>query len=148
MDQLGLAAIGAGVGYDLHRLMVDTYCLQHPDRYCISGKSLAAHLTGAYWQAELGGGRAGLDRLQRWLNGPRELPRPEVPTQRGSITALDVVKRVADSDWRPAIEEWARATLIAYAPLHLLAGEWITAAGLSLGSGSSQPVRAKERSSS
>ena len=29
-----------------HRMLVDTYALQHPERYCVSAKSLAAHLTG------------------------------------------------------------------------------------------------------
>jgi hypothetical protein len=29
-----------------HRPAVDAYCLQHPDRYCKSGKSLMAHLGG------------------------------------------------------------------------------------------------------
>ena len=32
--------------YASTRLTVDVYCLQHPDRYCVSAKSLAAHLTG------------------------------------------------------------------------------------------------------
>ncbi len=31
----------------VYRKMVDTYCLQHPDRYCASAKSFAAHLTGS-----------------------------------------------------------------------------------------------------
>ena len=30
----------------LHRLFVDLYSLQHPDKYCDSAKSFAAHLTG------------------------------------------------------------------------------------------------------
>ena len=29
-----------------HRLMVDAYALQHPNKYMISAKSYAAHLTG------------------------------------------------------------------------------------------------------
>ena len=31
--------------FRVHRMMVDTYSLQHPERYCASAKSLAAHLT-------------------------------------------------------------------------------------------------------
>ena len=29
-----------------HRIFVDLYSLQHPDKYCASAKSFAAHLTG------------------------------------------------------------------------------------------------------
>jgi hypothetical protein len=43
--------------FRVHRMIVDTYCLQHPDRYCVSAKSLAAHLTGLCWLIEHGGSR-------------------------------------------------------------------------------------------
>lgn len=49
MDDL-LARDFSNVAYfRVHRMMVDTYCLQHPERYCVSAKSLAAHLTGLCW---------------------------------------------------------------------------------------------------
>lgn len=32
----------------LHRLTVDSYALQHPEKYMHSAKSFAAHLTGMY----------------------------------------------------------------------------------------------------
>lgn len=35
--------------FGMHRMLVDTYCLQHPGRYCASAKSLAAHLAGLHW---------------------------------------------------------------------------------------------------
>jgi hypothetical protein len=44
--------------FQVHRMMVDTYCLQHPDRYCVSAKSLAAHLTGLCRLIEHDGSRA------------------------------------------------------------------------------------------
>ncbi|MCC6737064.1 MAG: hypothetical protein IT534_13180, partial [Bauldia sp.] len=61
----------------VHGLVVDCYCLQHPARYCISGKSFAAHLCGLCERLE---GEAGYgehdERLRRWLDGGR---RPEKP---------------------------------------------------------------------
>ncbi|MHB9091486.1 MAG: DUF5946 family protein [Chloroflexota bacterium] len=50
-------AVGARAVRDLayartRLLTVDTYCLQHPDRYCRSAKSLAAHLAGLCWSLE------------------------------------------------------------------------------------------------
>ncbi len=132
MDAVGVAATTAGIGYPLRRLMIDTYCLQHPDRYCVSGKSLAAHLTGAAWQLDLAGGRDGLDHLQRWLDGPRQLPRPPVPADRGRLTVVDFERALERDGWPTAIDLWARSTWLAYAPLRTLAYEWIAAAGLPL----------------
>ncbi len=48
--------IGARAWADLRyarrqRMVVDAYCLQHPERYCVSAKSLAAHLTGLAWRS-------------------------------------------------------------------------------------------------
>jgi len=64
----------------LHRLAVDAYALQHPDEYCRSAKSLAAHLTGACAAIDR---EADVERIndavQRWLS------RPE--TRRGGRTS-------------------------------------------------------------
>jgi hypothetical protein len=46
---------GLAATYASTRITVDTYCMQHPDRYCVSAKSLAAHLTGLAWALERGG---------------------------------------------------------------------------------------------
>ncbi|HVP14122.1 MAG TPA: DUF5946 family protein, partial [Terriglobales bacterium] len=62
-----------------HRLLVDTYSLQHPDRYCASAKSLAAHLTGLCCALELQANPAVYRALQHWLNGAAPVERPEPP---------------------------------------------------------------------
>jgi hypothetical protein len=48
--------------FQVHRLTVDAYALQHPDRYMKSAKSAVAHLTGMCWAME-GVGANGLGFL-------------------------------------------------------------------------------------
>jgi hypothetical protein len=115
------------VTYPIRRLAVDCYCLQHPDRYCVSAKSLAAHLTGACWALEFGGGVEGLRALQSWLNGQVPLAKPQLPSTFGEITVVDVSDAAALA---PAVDAWARATWEAYAELHDIARAWVRAARL------------------
>lgn len=114
----------------VHRMVVDTYALQHPDRYCASVTSLAAHLTGLCWVLEYKGNRAtGSDQLRRWLNSRPQIDKPPIPAFRGRIT-VDVLQGAADgARLGPDAERWARDTWDAYAPLHALAHQWV-AAGL------------------
>jgi hypothetical protein len=111
--------------YASTRLTVDVYCLQHPERYCVSAKSLAAHLTGVCWALEHGGDESGLRELQRWLNAPGMLAKPPLPAARGKLTIADLA-RVADPDgYSSALDAWARSTWAAYSPLHAIAEDWI-----------------------
>src|SRR5262245_31788018 len=61
----------------LHRLTVDTYSLQHPEQYMRSGKSFVAHLTGMCAALESDDAVAINQAVQRWLNGPKVVERPE-----------------------------------------------------------------------
>ncbi len=95
----------------VHRMVVDVYALQHPDRYCVSGKSLAAHLCGLCDLIEHGGNRAlPNEALGRWLDGPRALRKPELPAFRGAITIADMIVHTDPTAYRAAVEDWARAT--------------------------------------
>jgi len=129
MDEL-LARDFSNVAYfRVHRLMVDTYALQHPDRYCVSAKSLAAHLTGLCWTLERDGSRAvGSEPLRRWLDGKTGLDKPELPSRRGARTIADVHGLTDPEAYARALDLWARATWEAYAPLHARARSWIEAA--------------------
>jgi hypothetical protein len=111
--------------YSATRLTIDVYCLQHPDRYCVSAKSLAAHLTGVGWALEKGGDESGLRALQRRLNGKIELVKPPVPTYRGEITIADVAGVDGTEAYETAVERWARSTWAAYSSLHGIARAWI-----------------------
>ena len=99
----------------LHRMLVDTYCLQHPDRYCVSATSLAAHLTGLCWLVERNGDRAlGNDQLRRWLNSKPAIAKPEIPPFRGALT-VESFRHARDAgDYERQLERWARTTWDAY----------------------------------
>jgi hypothetical protein len=107
--------------YQAQRMTVDTYCMQHPDRYCVSAKSLAAHLTGLCWALEYSGHPSGLKALQKWLNGPARIEKQALPSFRGALTIADV----GDTPDRQAIGRWARSTWEAYSTLHAIARQWI-----------------------
>jgi hypothetical protein len=114
--------------YASTRLTVDVYCLQHPDRYCVSAKSLAAHLTGVGWAVERGGAEWGLRRLQRWLDTGPKLEKPPLPAGHGALTIADVAIATNTDEYMAALDRWARSTWTAYSELHGLAAGWIDAA--------------------
>src|SRR5262249_51418463 len=112
--------------FTVHRLMVDTYCLQHPDAYCASTKSLLAHLTGLGWLIEHGASRAvGSESLRRWVESRASRVRPPLPAVRGRITIADVRDAGTPILYAHAVDRWARATWEAYAPLHAVVRGWI-----------------------
>jgi hypothetical protein len=117
-----------GSTYQTQRVTVDTYCMQHPDRYCVSAKSLAAHLTGLCWALEYSGHPAGLKALQRWLDGPGRIEKPAIPSFRGGVTVADVHDAPDGDALVLALQRWARATWDAYSPLHPIARRWVEGA--------------------
>ena len=111
--------------YAWSRLSVDVYCLQHPDRYCVSAKSLAAHLTGLAWWIEHGPDERGLRALQRALDGTPQLEKPPIPPERGALTIADVATAADGNNYTQAVTAWATSTWTAYAPLHHTARAWV-----------------------
>jgi len=112
--------------FSVHRLLVDTYALQHPERYCASPKSLAAHLMGLCWAMEMGGRRSiGSESLRAWLDGPARVQKPEIPSHRGKLTIADVRSASDVAAHVRAVDLWARSTWTAYASLHATARDWI-----------------------
>jgi len=107
------------------RLTIDVYCLQHPERYCVSAKSLAAHLTGLCWALEHGISEGGLRELQRRLDGRRDLVKPQIPAGRGTLTVADIASVTGPDEYQEALERWARSTWSAYAELQETARAWI-----------------------
>jgi len=115
-----------GLYFSVHRMVVDTYSLQHPDRYCKSAKSLAAHLCGLCQIIEEGADRAvGDEILRRWLDGRVSLSKPEIPEFRGELTIRDVREAPDPAAYVEVVECWAESTWQAYSPLHDLAHEWL-----------------------
>ena len=114
----------------LHRLMVDTYALQHPEQYMRSAKSFAAHLTGMCAAMETEGAQAVNQAVQQWLNGPKKIERPaDVPAgQRGEVTITYVHETSEPGEYLRRIQAWASSTWSAWASHHALAREWIALA--------------------
>lgn len=108
------------------RMVVDTYCLQHAERYCASAISLAAHLTGLCIAMEHRGREEELHgAIQRWLSRRPELIKPPLPAARGPLTIAAVRDATELIDHRAAVDGWARGTWDAYAALQPIAREWV-----------------------
>lgn len=113
----------------VHRMAVDTYALQHPARYCVSAKSLAAHLCGLCELIERDGNPAMPNPdLRNWLDGTVDLVKPKLPAERGRVTIGDVLAIEDAAAYRAAVSGWAEDVWAAYAPLHDIAREWLDAA--------------------
>lgn len=113
----------AYVAFD--RMAWDSYCVQHPDRYCVSAKSLAAHLGGLCWALEYSGHPSGYQALNRFLDGPPRFAKPALPAVRGALTIGDIAAAGQADARARALERWARTTWAAYADLQPLARRWI-----------------------
>lgn len=113
-----------------HRLMVDTYALQHPEAYMQSGKSFVAHLTGVCAALERDDAPATNRAVQQWLNGPRIIKRPSDPPmlQRGALTITYLRGATTPEDHLQRVLEWARSTWQAWSAHHDLARQWIEVA--------------------
>ncbi|MFQ5605561.1 MAG: DUF5946 family protein [bacterium] len=112
----------------IHRLTVDTYSLQHPQRYMISAKSFAAHLTGMCCAMEFADDPHLLKLLQHWLSGKKQLQKPPLLENVGSLTISHVVYAATGAEHIRLVREWAENVWQAYAVYHDLAKEWIAAA--------------------
>jgi len=108
------------------RLVVDCYSLQH-DRYILSGRSLAAHLTGVCIALEHNGDPALLRLVQQWLSRTRELPKPAVPEHRGDVTIHDVIT-AAPEERHDLVLRWAASSWVAWSGHQEQARGWIAAA--------------------
>ena len=113
-----------------HRLSVDCYALQHPEQFCVSAKSLAAHLGGLCAILEYGASPAtGSPGLHTWLsdNGTR-LSKPQLPANKGALTLADLPGTDDAAVWEKALRKWAQEVWAAYEPLQPLARQWVEAA--------------------
>jgi hypothetical protein len=112
-----------------HRIVVDVYAMQHPDRYGRSAKSFAAHLTGlCAWLEDEAGAPEVNAAVQRWLSGPSPIEKPSVPTTYGALTVRELVDEADPVRYGDALRRWARSTWDAYASLHSIARLWIATA--------------------
>lgn len=116
------------ISYRVHRMTVDAYCLQHPDEYCASAKSFAAHLTGLCCAIEHKSHPNVLRGLQHWLSGTPDILKPSLPVHHGSLIVMEVYREKDPVPQMLAVNRWAQSTWEAYAELHPIARDWITRA--------------------
>lgn len=113
--------------FHVHRLTVDCYSLQHPDRYMKSAKSAAAHLTGMCWAMERGGGPEVSQALSRWLDGTPDLPTltPPPPLHRGALTIRHLHSAPDSAEHVRRVREWAESAWEAWEVHHEQARSWV-----------------------
>jgi predicted amidophosphoribosyltransferase len=110
------------------RFVVDAYALQHPERYCLSARSYAAHLTGMLAAMEHASKPELLRAVQRWLSIGPPLEKPPLPESRGDLTIASVLAAPDRFARDRAIRAWGESAWTAYAPWHELARQWTAAA--------------------
>jgi len=112
-----------------HRIVVDVYAMQHPERYGRSAKSFAAHLTGlCAWIENEEDAQSINAAVQRWLSRPSPIERPALPASYGAVTIRDLVAAPEPVAYGTALRRWAGSTWDAYAALHTTARQWIALA--------------------
>ena len=119
-EQAELAA-----SYAQSRLLVDTYCVQHPIEYCASAKSFAAHITGLAYAVESGGNVRGLEILHAWLDRHQQLEKPAIPKVSFDRTLGDVAKVKNPKEYEALLQRWALSTWDAYTELQPVALRWL-----------------------
>ena len=126
MDELSARHFSDATYFGAHRLFVDAYCLQHPDRYCVSFKSLAAHLAHLCWSLERGGSRAvPSERIRKWVERHPHLEKPRLPAFRGEVTVIAVAQATTPAEHQREVDRWAKSTWDAHASVHAAARAWV-----------------------
>ena len=117
--------------FQVHRLTVDAYSLQHPDRYMRSAKSAVAHLAGMCWAMEGRDDPSVSVALSRFLDGTQSFARPEPPPppgKRGELGIKDIHDAADSEEHVLRVREWARDVWDAWAAHHAVARSWMEAA--------------------
>lgn len=114
--------------FQVHRMTVDAYSLQHPERYMKSAKSAVAHLAGMAWSLEGDGDPGASVALSRFLDGTPELVRPEPdppPGQRGHLTVRYVADATDSADHLNRVRAWSREAWAPWGHHHDQARRWV-----------------------
>jgi hypothetical protein len=106
-------------------LAFDAYCMQHPDTYCRSAKSYAAHLTRLCCGLEYAGSPPVYAAIRRRLDGRVTLAKPEVLKDLGRITVADLQAASTPEEQLRLVRIWAETVWAAYASQQELARMWI-----------------------
>lgn len=124
-DEVALKEAGNDEYFKVHRLRVDTYCMQHPDIHLVSAKSFAAHLTGLCCAMEYNNDPNLIKNIGRWLGGRKTLRKPEMLEHLGDLTIAHVLNAKNAEEFKKCVGEWAEDVWKAYEIYHELARSWI-----------------------
>lgn len=127
-DELAVRQWYAPLAYPVRRMIVDTYALQHPDEFCASAKSLAAHLTGLCAALEHADHPGILRVLLDWLEAGPTLVKPVLPTTRGRVTIIETFEASCAEQVHATAGRWAHSVWEAHAPLQPQARAWVAEA--------------------
>ena len=113
--------------FQVHRLTVDTYSLQHPAQYMKSAKSAVAHLLGMCWAMEATDGPHVARAMSRFLDGAKQLERPDPPPplSRGARHITYVHSAPNSMAHMERVREWARGAWEAWNVHHEKARAWM-----------------------
>ena len=121
--------------FEVHRLTVDSYCLQHPERYMVSGKSFATHLIRMHIALDRDNDPHLNTILLRWLAiGPLIQKPLSTPVERGTLTISHVRLAVDADDHRTRVLDWAVSAWSAWIAYHDLARDLLERARSQLSS--------------
>jgi hypothetical protein len=112
---------GVGLVDDVGRGIFDGYCMQHPELYCFSAKSMAAHLAFLACWIDYGSPLERLNTIRRGLDGEFSQPKAPVLPFRGSLTIVHLQQASSREDYATRAREWLLDIWQAYTPLHDLA---------------------------
>ena len=113
--------------FQVHRLTVDAYSLQHPTQYMKSAKSAVAHLIGMCWAMEGEDGPHVARAMSRFLDGTPTFPRPEPPPplSRGGMDITYIHSAQDSVALISRVREWARGAWDAWSQHHEQARAWV-----------------------
>ena len=103
----------------------DAYCMQRLGKYCASAKSYAAHLTRLCCGMEYDANPHIYAAIQKWLNGNRQLEKPDIPPFLGALTIVNVRDAPTPAERDRMARAWVDSVWAAYESQHELARTWI-----------------------
>ncbi|MDQ6886038.1 MAG: DUF5946 family protein [Gemmatimonadota bacterium] len=123
--ELGALAWESPQRASVHNLVVDSYCMQHPEEYGRSAKSYMAHLVGLCCSVEFGSEPALYWKIARSLDGPVSVEKPPLIPFRGTRTVSDAFSVGTTEEYVERVRAWSRDVWASYQPQHDLAREWL-----------------------
>lgn len=122
-----MARAAADVRYArAYRSAVEAYAMQHVERFGVSAKSYAAHLTGLCCVVEHDADPAMFAAIARWLSGSSPVEKPAlIPPPRGHRTLADARAAEEPEAHAAAVRAWAADVWNAYREQYALAHRWL-----------------------